>query len=173
MPQFLKEIIDFILYPKFEGALKAIRSTFLFFSGIFIAFIIWFLFNTSWFKRIFWIDFKEFIRYKPAEKGIFQRRWRRVKERISSGIEAELKLAIIEADEILDEALKNLGYREGTLTERLVELSDDIIPNIKDLQLAHQKRNAIVEDPSFRLSAQDAKKIMEIYEKSLEYLQAI
>jgi len=53
------------------------------------------------------------------------------------------KLAIIEADIILDEALKKAGFGGGSLGERLRSISPAQLPSLDDAWQAHKVRNQI------------------------------
>jgi hypothetical protein len=86
--------------------------------------------------------------------------------RIQTGDEANLKLALIEADKILDEILKIAGFRGSTMAERLQNLTPAQIPNINKLWLAHKVRNRIVHEPDFALPRE------EVFEHIDEYYKA-
>jgi len=47
------------------------------------------------------------------------------------------------------------------------------LPNLEEARAAHQTRNNIVHDPNYRLSLDEARKILAVYEKSLIDLQAL
>ena len=173
MKELFNEILNFLLNPKFEGWLLVLKIVFLIFGFFFLGFTIWGAFFTSWFRKIFWEDFVEFIKYKPFEAKIFASKWKKIKKRLISEIEAEAKLAILEADSLLDQFLAKQGYPGQTLRERLESVPEDVILNKKELKEAIKIKEAIVEDPSFRLTNQEAKKILEIYEKALKDLNAI
>ena len=56
------------------------------------------------------------------------------------------KLAIIEADIVLDEALKARGYAGNSLGERLKSLSPEQLSTLNDAWEAHKVRNRIAHD---------------------------
>lgn len=168
-----EEIIQFILYPKFEGWLLTFKIIFLGFSLFFGGFILWALFKTSWLKRIFLQDFKEFISYQPIEIEKFKKEWNKIKERIGKGIEAENKLAILEADSLLEEVLINKGYGGKDFEAKIEQLFPDILNNLDEAREAHKLRDDIIHDPSLHLTNEKAKKTILIYEKILKALDAI
>jgi len=175
---FLREIKIFILEPQklnpeIQFWLFVFKIVFLFFGFFFLGYIIWALIFTSWLRRAFLEDLKEFLTFKPFEAQIFLPKWKKIKERLSTGIEAELKLAILEADSLLDQFLKRQGFKGETLEEKLELLTKDILSNIDEVKEAVKVKKAIVEDPSYKLSLEEAKKILSIYEKALKDLQAI
>ena len=169
----LNEIIQFILYPKIEGWLLVIKIIFLAFGSFFFGFVIWALINTSWLKRIFLQDIKEILTYRPYGLKKFIKEWKKIEERLDTGLESEAKLALIEADSLLDEALKRLGYPGESLGERLEKLAVDIMPNLSQVQEVHKIRNNIIHDPTYQLNLEEAKKALGVYQKALTNLDAL
>ena len=92
---------------------------------------------------------------------------------MAKGWEAEAKLAIIEADKILDNVLERMGYRGENLIERLKQVDEKILPNFEEIQLAHKIRDDIVHDPDYKLAIDHAKIVMEAYEEALRKLEAL
>jgi len=88
-------------------------------------------------------------------------------------LESEAKLALIEADALLDETLKRLGYPGESLGERLEKLTVDILPNLEEIQKIHKIRNNIIHDPTYKLNLEEAKKALVIYEKALINLDVL
>lgn len=101
------------------------------------------------------------------------KQWFKIKARLDTGQESEFKLALIEADDLLSEVLKRLGYAGETLGERIEKITKASLSNIEDIKEAHKTRNNIVHDPDYRLTLEEAKKNTEIYENALSGLQAL
>jgi hypothetical protein len=135
-----------------------------------IGLIIFFLSKTSWMKVRAIQDLVEITTYKPLGAKKIMKQWMKIKESLNSGLESEFKLAIIEADSILDDVLKKLGYNGETLGERLKQVSQDILPSLENAQEAHKIRNNIVHDPDYRLNLTEAEKTISFYEKVLTEL---
>lgn len=171
--EILNEIISFLLNPEITGWLLAIKIIFLITSGIFLSFIIWALIKTEWLKRLFLWDLKEILTYKPYLFKKYTKEWEEIKKRLEIGLESEAKLAIIEADSLLDKALKNLGYPGENLDERLEKLTPEIILNLKEVKEAHKVYSDIIHDPSYKLDLAEAKRIISIFEKTLLDLQVL
>ena len=171
--EILTDLIQFILYPKIEGWLLVIKIIFLAFGSFFFGFVIWALINTSWLKRIFLQDLKEILTYRPYGLKKFIKEWKKIEERLDTGLESEAKLALIEADSLLDETLKWLGYPGESLGERLEKLVVDILPNLAEVQEVHKIRNNIIHDPTYKLNLEEARKALAIYEKSLINLDVL
>src|SRR3989344_1814141 len=94
------------------------------------------------------------------------RAWRQIVEKMKLGDEANLKLAIIEADKILDETLKASGYKGETTADRLKQVDRSKISNIEQLWQTHKIRNKIVKDSDFHVNYMEAKLALEIYYQS-------
>jgi len=162
-----------LLYPEFTGWLLALKYIFLFCGFFFFGYTIWALFKTSWLKRAILIDLKEFLRYKPFYVEKFLPKWKKIEKRLESEIEADLKLAVIEADELLNKAMEEIGYQGKDLTEKLEKVTEDVISNLEELKEARKVKEDIIQDPSYRLSKEEAKRVLKVYEKSLRDLQAL
>ncbi len=75
--------------------------------------------------------------------GATSNRFNDMKDHISSENPNDWKLAIIEADIILDEALKRQGYAGTSLGERLRSISPSSMQTLDDAWEAHKIRNEI------------------------------
>jgi len=99
--------------------------------------------------------------------------WQSVLDKLEIGDEANYKLAIIEADKIFDNLLKRIGYQGDDMGERLKQITSAQLANIDELWQAHKIRNRLVHEENFQLKEHEAKKVIEIYEKALDELEAI
>ena len=99
--------------------------------------------------------------------------WQSVLDKMESGNEANYKLAVIEADKIFDDLLKKNGYQGRDMGERLKNITSDQLVNIDDVWQSHKMRNRLVHEPDFQLKEHEVRRIIEIYEKALNYLEAI
>ena len=91
--------------------------------------------------------------------------WEKIIAYTESDNEANWKLAIIEADKILDEMVKKMGYTGEDLGTRLrvVEASDFI--SLEDAWEAHRVRNKIAHEAGFTLTKREAKRVIGLFEK--------
>jgi len=170
----INDIISFIASPPDAGWLVILKILVIVFFLILLVFIVIFTFwKTSWLKIRILLDFFEFFTYRPYGVKKLAKQWAKIMTRLASGLESEYKLAVIEADSMFDDILKKMGYSGETLGERLKKISSAILPNIEEIGQAHKIRNNIVHDPDFRLSLDEAKKALTIYEKALTELGAL
>ncbi len=69
--------------------------------------------------------------------------WQVVLDHVNSESPAEWKIAILEADDILDQILEDLGFTGETVAEKLKSMSRTKIASYDDLWEAHKVRNEI------------------------------
>jgi len=100
------------------------------------------------------------------------KRWKQIIETSKMNGDMGLKLSIIEADNLLDAALKSLMMPGDTLGERLKSAGYKY-PKIKNVWWAHKLRNNLVHDSSFRLNAGQARKALNEFEKALKVLKVL
>lgn len=169
----LDNIIQFILDPVLPGWLLIVKFVFLSLGLFFIFFIVWALIKTTWLKRLIIWDIREIMTFRHYGLVRIERKWIKIRERFVMNTEAEEKLAIIEADNLLDEVLKKMGFMDKTLGEKLDKLTIDILSNLNEVREAHKIRSNIIHDPTFRLDRNEAKKVFKTYEKAMVDLQVL
>lgn len=168
----ISNIGKYILSPELQQILLPTKIIFLAFSWLFLCLIFFGLFKTSWLKEALLQDLVHFFTCKPYARQRMVRTWKKIQAKLKRGSEAEYKLAIIEADRLLDRALKNKGYLGKDLPEKLKKVIAEDLPSREKVLEAHKVRNNIVEDPDFRVSLKQAKEILEIFERALRELEA-
>jgi hypothetical protein len=167
-----KNIISFIFNPPQLWWLNVIKFVFISFSLFLLIGIIFFIIKTSWLKSRFLQNIIEFLTYRPYGSIKLKSKWMKVASKLESGIDSEYKLAIIEADSLFDEVLKNIGYKGEDLTEKLSKMKKDVLPSIDEIVKSHKIRDNIVHDPSYNLTYEEAKSVLEAFRKGLEELDA-
>lgn len=109
----------------------------------------------------------------PEASTAYNARWNEIKRHVNSFVEAEWKLAIIEADKFVDDVLKAAGFAGESMGERLMLIKPDQIVNLQYLWDAHKLRNLLVHDPDFRLTHQQALFAINAFESVLKELNAL
>jgi len=173
MEQFSSGIINFIFSPNFHGWLAFARIAFIIVGALLFGFIIFALTNTLWLKRLILWDLQEFFTYRPFGTRRVIKDWSKTKARLDMGLESEYKLALIEADSLLDDILKKMNFSGENVGERLEKLTVASLSNLEELKAAHKVRNNIVHDPDYHLTLEEAKKTIGAYEKAMIDLQVI
>jgi hypothetical protein len=163
----IKDFIYFISSPQLQDTLFPVKLIFVFFTMFFLAAVIYFMLNSSWLQYKFLEDVTEFFSWQAYGTREITRQWNRIKKRADSGVEADYKLAIIDAEDFLGEILEKAGY-EGKDFEDSVQKSGRLLASIfTDLMTAHDTRNSIIYKPDFKLSAEEAKKVLDIFESAI------
>ena len=168
----LETIIQFILNPVLSGNLLILKLVFIILSLLFLLFIIFALIKTDWIHQLMIWDWMEFLTYKYHGMAAINKRWAKIREK-SRTSEAEARLAIIEADNLLNEILIKMGFAGKVLKERLDPMTPDILENIKQVKKAHQIRLKMVDNPDYHLDLELAHKTLQVYEETLENLQVL
>ena len=151
-----------------------VKVIFLLFALFFLGTIIYFLKKTSWFEKIFLQDFIEYTTFSYFGIAKSREIFHKIKERLKNQNEDEAKLAVIEADDFLNESLNKIGYnKEESLGEKLEEITIDILPNLEEVNEVHKMRNNIIHDPAYRLDLEEAKRILSAYEKAIQNLETL
>ncbi len=101
-------------------------------------------------------------------------RWDEIQKRSDSDNSADWKMAIIEADALMDEIFQNIGYKGENLGERLKSVEPSDFDNLQNIWEAHKTRNRIAhEGDKFELTKEEAKNTLEKYKKALKELKYI
>lgn len=113
--------------------------------------------------------------YKP-KKGMLssprtqklREEWEQIKKESESSPPQSLSLAIIEADNLVDKTLKDLGLKGSHMADRLEQLDSRDIKNLDNLWQAHRVRNDLAQSRGPELNEIDAKIFLEYYEDFLK-----
>lgn len=167
------DIIDFLTSLEVQERLFPVKVGFLVVSLFFAVIIIFILLRSQYLQWLFLEDLAGFFTYRPYGTKRITRIWRKILRRLETGAESDYKLAIIEVDDMLDSSLKKMGYAGQTLEERLSKLTSATLPNIDQLYEAHQTRNNIIRNPDFRLSLDEARKLLEVFEQAFRDLHIL
>jgi len=93
-------------------------------------------------------------------------RWLKTLSYLFSQHASDWKLAVIEADAMLESLMADLGFRGETLGDRLKSATQDKFQNLTSAWEVHTIRNRIAhEGASFELAQREAKRIIAIYEQ--------
>lgn len=99
---------------------------------------------------------------KEEKPGLLQ--WQSVLRLINSNNPSDWKLAIIEADVLLDTLTYMQGFQGETLGERLKNTDVGLFQTIKYARHAHGIRNRIAHTPDMELTPRDATQTIRMYE---------
>jgi len=164
----INNIIYFFTSPTFLFYLKIIFITI----GAVLSFgIIVILINTSWAKFRFLEGWTEFLIYRPFGVNRTFKQWVKISKRLEPGKAGDYKMSLIEADSLLDDVLKRMGFKGENMKERLEQIDAKTLPDIESIKKANKLRNSIIYDSDYDLSLDKAKETLRIYEKALRDLE--
>ncbi|MFH1820438.1 MAG: hypothetical protein ABH805_00745 [Candidatus Nealsonbacteria bacterium] len=169
----IDNIIAFLLSAQVQEQISGIRVAVFIFSGVLLAILIFTILKTHYFQWLFMRDIFEFSTFRQFGAKRITRMWNKILKRLESGSEQEYKLAIIEADSMLDVSLKRMGYAGQALDERLNLITRNTLPNVEEVKEAHKVRNLIAHDPSYRLTVEEAKMHIKAFEQAFNVLDIL
>ncbi len=174
----MENIISYILSPELIQApwsilLTILEIVFLIISFFFLLLIFFVLLKSKRLSYRFIEDIDEFIKFKPHEINKLAKNWKLINKKIETGIESEYKLAIIEADVMLEDVLKRMGHTEETIEKKLNATTSSEIENIEEIKEARKVRNNVVYDPDFELTLDKTKETLKVYEKTFRNLNVL
>ncbi|MFZ2975673.1 MAG: hypothetical protein WA055_03575 [Candidatus Moraniibacteriota bacterium] len=109
-----------------------------------------------------------------SKKRKLRKVWKlKVGEKMQSDKESDWKIAIISADEIINDLILRMGYAGENMGERLAEINPGQIENIEELKRAHEVRNQIIHEESFELSKEQAQETIGYFENFLKYFEVL
>ena len=107
---------------------------------------------------------------QPLNRKYFDQKWAELLGRVKSP--EGMALAVIDADKLLDEALKRKGYKGKTMGERLVA-AQRALSNNDGVWYAHKLRNRLVHEPNVRLRRSEARNALAGIKQGLQDLGAL
>ncbi len=115
------------------------------------------------------IEVAKEVESTPIEER--QGRWGEIRKHLSTEHQAEWKIAILEADTLLDDVLIKTGRSGENMGERLKGMNPADFASLQDVWDAHKIRNSIAHEPSYPLSKSQAEEAISKYERALRELK--
>lgn len=100
-------------------------------------------------------------------EGLFRGEWNALRARLEDASDKDAALLVIEADAIVDRALKFLRIPGETMGERIKYIADPTLKTADDLWEAHKMRNQIAHEGGKDIMYVDALYAIEKFEKVL------
>ena len=98
--------------------------------------------------------------------------WLQIDRQLVNGQESSYHLAVLNADKLVDQALKQRGYKGTTMGERM-KAARDAWSNRDALWTAHKLRNQIAHESDVRVSYDAARRALAAFKQALKDLGAI
>lgn len=99
--------------------------------------------------------------------------WAEIVRKLEAHPEEGYRIAIIEADALVDSVFKAYGYPGETMAERLRSLPPGELQILTHLWEAHKLRNEIAHDPAYKFDARRGHEALRIYKQALTELGAL
>ncbi|OHA48631.1 MAG: hypothetical protein A2991_02885 [Candidatus Terrybacteria bacterium RIFCSPLOWO2_01_FULL_58_14] len=115
----------------------------------------------------------ESLRGSIVSTNRFVRQWQRIRQRLESPVETEWKIAVLEADSLINDLLRRMGYPGTSTGERLKGISKAQLTSLDALWEAHKVRNMVAHDPQLRLVYRQAREALEGFEVFLREIQIL
>jgi len=164
--------LNFLISPDYTAFYVA-RSVFLSVSTLLLVGLVYLLFKTGYLKARWFKNWIELISEEPYGTSGAVSRWQQIEGYLESESKSKHKLAIMEAENLLDKSLKKMEFEGDNVEERLQSVPQGKIENLEEVKLAHELRNDVAYDPDYQLQKEEAVKALEIYKKALEDLEVI
>ena len=98
--------------------------------------------------------------------------WLTIERQLVKGEEASSHLVILNADKLLDQALKQRGFKGDTMGERM-KSAKDTWTNANNVWTAHKLRNKIAHETDVKVGYDMARRALAAYKKGLKDVGAI
>lgn len=105
---------------------------------------------------------------EESKETVRKVKWERILGHVDSVNPGDWRLAILEADILLDEMLTELGVAGETVAEKLKATSDKTLPSLQKAWEAHLVRNKIAhEGPNFEIGQREARRVIALFDEVL------
>ncbi len=102
----------------------------------------------------------------------YQTRWLKIENSLAKGDPRSYSLAIMDADKLLDRALKEIGLAGKTMGERMKKINDRF-SDANRVWYAHKIRNQLAHEQDFDIDYTTASRALAAYRQALKDLGAI
>ena len=103
------------------------------------------------------------IQNRPTTQSQFHEQWNNVVRRMNTLEQEQWKLAILEADVLLDRVIQQTGVRGETMGERMKNLNRQSFPLLDTAWQVHGVRNRIAHEPEYTIDASTASRVLALY----------
>jgi hypothetical protein len=108
-----------------------------------------------------------------AKGGALRERWDEILTHLNSPREAEWKMAVLEADKLVDDALGKAGFSGASFGDRLTNIQPGTLVSLDGLWWAHKVRNRLAHEMDYFLRYTEARQAISYYEQALTELQLL
>ena len=102
----------------------------------------------------------------------YRSEWMKLENSLNKNNMMTYQMAVVTADKLLDQAMKDVGLSGETMADRL-KVAKSKLMNVDKVWKAHKLRNRIVHETDVKISVITGKKVLYIYKNALKDLGAI
>jgi len=155
-----------------------LQSAFFFYLKIFSAIVSFLLFIDIilLFSKRIRTDLRMVIYGSPVmrfKKSVYNVRWQATKGRLEEGSVASSKIALIEADKMLNEALGKLGYIGKDTEEKISHIGRGQLVAVDELKQVAELHRTILDDPTHETSLEELRSALGVYERVFKGIELI
>lgn len=105
-------------------------------------------------------------------KDRYRKEWLSTERQLMKGQEATYQLVILNADKLLDQALRQRGFKGETMGERM-RSAHSLWTNTNNVWTVHKLRNQIAHEHNVKVSYDMARRAVAVYKQALKDVGAI
>jgi hypothetical protein len=105
-------------------------------------------------------------------KDCYRKDWLNIEQQLVKTQEASYQIVILNADKLLDKALKQRGYKGDTMGERM-RSAKDIWSNANAVWTVHKLRNQIAHEHDVKVRYDTVRRSLAVYKQALKDVGAI
>lgn len=105
--------------------------------------------------------------------GALHERWNEIMGHLDSARESDWKIAVMEADKLVDDALAKAGFPGDTFGDRLTNIQPGALRALDGVWWAHKIRNRLAHELDYFLRYTEARQAIGYYGQALDELQLI
>ncbi|MCL2038216.1 hypothetical protein FWG95_04445 [Candidatus Saccharibacteria bacterium] len=102
----------------------------------------------------------------------YREAWLKIENNLDKSNLATFQFAVLSADKLLDQALKESGIKGEKMADRLKNAKEKF-SNVNQIWAAHKLRNVIAHEPDAKVNLLGAKRALATFKKALKELGAI
>lgn len=108
----------------------------------------------------------------PLSVEKYRMRWLAIEKQLDKNQPTSFHLCVLNADKLLDQALRERGVKGETMGERM-KTARETWSNANSVWTAHKLRNQIAHEPDVRVSFDDARRALAAFKQALKDVGAI
>jgi hypothetical protein len=109
---------------------------------------------------------------RPLDIDRYRTSWLTIEQQLVKGEEASCHLVVLNADKLLDQALKQRGFKGDTMGQRM-KSAHDTWSNANNVWNAHKLRNRIAHESEVTVGYDNARRALTAFKQGLKDLGAI